>query len=236
MLYQKLSVWPDFGRMLKNGGLGVGKGYLRAGLTAALALTTLGNTAPVYAQNGTADVPPAWVQFVPLVALVLMVAIAWSLWSKSKQNFVQTTLSLGESIKYRAHVSIWSMWPTMLIGIAFFIAGFAYSMPPFFTIVIIVFGAAFLKWRSTELAITDKKVVAKYGLFQRNTVEILIPRIESIQIQQGLIGGMIGYGTVILLGTGNSAIPIVGISDPLGFRQSFVKNQESFSIHSPPKI
>ena len=87
---------------------------------------------------------------------------------------------------------------------------------------------AFLKWWSTELAITDKKVVAKYGLISRQTVEILLPRIESIQVQQGFIGRICNFGTLVMSGTGTAQAPIVGISNPLMFRRVLLSVQEEF--------
>ena len=131
-------------------------------------------------------------------------------------SFVETTLAPGETIKYQARVSVWSLWFLILLGVAtmWFVVGFVFFL------------IAFLKWWSTELAITDKKVVAKYGLISRQTVEILLPRIESIQVQQGFIGRICNFGTLVMSGTGTAQAPIVGISNPLMFRRVLLSVQE----------
>lgn len=131
-------------------------------------------------------------------------------------SFIETTLAPGEIVKYEARVSVWSLWFLILLGVAtiWFVFGFVFFL------------IAFLKWWSTELAITDKKVVAKYGLISRQTVEILLPRIESIQVQQGFIGRICNFGTVVMSGTGTAQAPIVGISNPLMFRRVLLSVQE----------
>jgi uncharacterized membrane protein YdbT with pleckstrin-like domain len=95
-----------------------------------------------------------------------------------------------------------------------------------FVVGFVFFLIAFLRWWSTELAITDKKVVAKYGLISRQTVEILLPRVESIQVQQGFIGRICNFGTLVMSGTGTAQAPIVGISNPLMFRRVLLSVQE----------
>ena len=131
-------------------------------------------------------------------------------------SFVETTLAPGETVKYQARVSVWSLWFLILLGVAtmWFVVGFVFFL------------IAFLRWWSTELAITDKKVVAKYGLISRQTVEILLPRVESIQVQQGFIGRICNFGTLVMSGTGTAQAPIVGISNPLMFRRVLLSVQE----------
>ena len=133
-------------------------------------------------------------------------------------SFVETTLAPGETVKYQARVSVWSLWFLILLGVAtmWFVFGFVFFL------------IAFLRWWSTELAITDKKVVAKYGLISRQTVEILLPRVESIQVQQGFIGRICNFGTLVMSGTGTAQAPIVGISNPLMFRRVLLSVQEEF--------
>lgn len=132
-------------------------------------------------------------------------------------SFVETTLSSGENIKYEARISLWPMWPTIFLGI----------LTSWFGLGLILLAYVFLKRWSTELAITDKKIVAKCGLISRQTVEILLPRVESIHVQQGFTGRLFNFGTVVMSGTGNAAAPIVGVKDPLLFRRVFLEIQES---------
>jgi uncharacterized membrane protein YdbT with pleckstrin-like domain len=75
-----------------------------------------------------------------------------------------------------------------------------------------------LRRAGTELAVTDQRVVLKHGLFGRHTIEMNRSKVESVDVDQGIIGRIFGYGTVLVRGTGGSTEPLEGISDPLGFR------------------
>ena len=78
---------------------------------------------------------------------------------------------------------------------------------------------AYLKVRSSEFAVTNKRVLMKTGLIRRNSVEILLTKIESIKVNQGFIGRILDYGTVIVCGTGGTKDPFHLIASPLKFRQ-----------------
>lgn len=77
--------------------------------------------------------------------------------------------------------------------------------------------AAIRQW-TTELAITDRRVIYKCGLISRHTLEMNRSKIESIDVDQSLLGRVLSYGTVIVRGTGGSLEPIRLVRDPLGFR------------------
>lgn len=85
---------------------------------------------------------------------------------------------------------------------------------------------AFLHKISTELAITDRRVIAKFGFIRRNTVEISLSKIESIQVNQGLLGRVFDFGSLVVSGAGNPQAPIPGICRPLDFRKNFTEAQE----------
>ncbi len=135
-------------------------------------------------------------------------------------SFVEQTLSPGEGVFYEAKVSVWSLWGYVLLGLlTVWIVGIG----------LFFFLLAYLHWKTTELAITNKKVIAKFGFISRTTVEILVPRIESVQVHQGIFGRIFNYGTIILSGVGTSQAPIPRISDPLRFRQEFLQLQEQLA-------
>jgi len=78
--------------------------------------------------------------------------------------------------------------------------------------------SAFLRRLTTELAITDHRVIFKSGLFSRHTIEMNRSKVESVDVDQTIIGRLFGYGTVVVRGTGGSLEPIRNISDPITFR------------------
>jgi len=77
---------------------------------------------------------------------------------------------------------------------------------------------AFIRRATTELAVTDHRVIYKSGLLSRHTIEMNRDKVESVDVDQSLLGRIFGYGTVIVRGTGGSLEPIRNIGDPLSFR------------------
>jgi uncharacterized membrane protein YdbT with pleckstrin-like domain len=77
---------------------------------------------------------------------------------------------------------------------------------------------AFLRRITTELAVTDHRVIFKSGLFSRHTIEMNRSKVESVDVDQTVLGRLFGYGTVIVRGTGGSLEPMRNISDPIAFR------------------
>jgi uncharacterized membrane protein YdbT with pleckstrin-like domain len=82
------------------------------------------------------------------------------------------------------------------------------------------------RYFTTELAITNKRVIAKFGLIRRNTIEMNISKVESIQVDQGILGRMFNFGSILVAGAGDPKAPIPGISEPLKFRKMFFEVQE----------
>jgi uncharacterized membrane protein YdbT with pleckstrin-like domain len=77
---------------------------------------------------------------------------------------------------------------------------------------------ALLRQATTELVLTDRRVIYKTGLFQRHTMEMNRSKVETVGVDQSVLGRMLNYGTVIVRGTGGSFEPIRQIEDPLTFR------------------
>jgi uncharacterized membrane protein YdbT with pleckstrin-like domain len=71
---------------------------------------------------------------------------------------------------------------------------------------------------ATEMTVTNKRVFVKVGLAARRTVELLLSRIESIGVEETMIGRMLGYGTVIVRGTGGTPEVFNMVAHPLEFR------------------
>jgi uncharacterized membrane protein YdbT with pleckstrin-like domain len=78
--------------------------------------------------------------------------------------------------------------------------------------------AKFIKQWTTELAVTDRRVIYKERLIARRTLEMNRSRIESVDVYQSILGRLLGYGTITLRGTGGSGEPMPNIEHPLTFR------------------
>ncbi len=82
---------------------------------------------------------------------------------------------------------------------------------------------------TTEFAITNKRVVAKRGFIHRNTLEILLPKIESVNVYQNILGRLLNFGTVTVTGTGGTKESFKAIIDPTTVRKKINQIIEHFS-------
>jgi uncharacterized membrane protein YdbT with pleckstrin-like domain len=71
---------------------------------------------------------------------------------------------------------------------------------------------------ATEMAVTSRRVVVKTGLASRRTIEMLLNKVETIEVHETAFGRLVGYGTVVLIGTGGSSEPFDHVAHPLQFR------------------
>jgi uncharacterized membrane protein YdbT with pleckstrin-like domain len=133
-------------------------------------------------------------------------------------SYVESALTKGEQVVYQGKVSILSLAPLLLLGLIFI---------AFYGLGLLFWAAAAIRYLTTELAITNKRVIAKFGLISRSTIEINLQKIESIQVNQGILGRIFNFGSIVVSGAGNPQAPIPGISSPLQFRRAFVDTQES---------
>ena len=128
-------------------------------------------------------------------------------------SYIDDSLIEGELIVHRGRISWWSQFWLVLLGIL--------------TLVLVV-GLFFLVWAwirvsSTEIAITNKRIIAKFGFIQRHTVEINLNKVEALRVEQDMWGRFLNYGTIFISGSGSSVAPIPSISDPLLFRRRFME-------------
>ena len=75
-----------------------------------------------------------------------------------------------------------------------------------------------LAYLSSELFVTNRRVLIKTGIVRRRTLEMFISKVESIAIDQSFLGRMLDYGTVIIRGTGGGEEPFATISHPIQLR------------------
>jgi uncharacterized membrane protein YdbT with pleckstrin-like domain len=75
-------------------------------------------------------------------------------------------------------------------------------------------------WRrfTTEVAVTDRRVIYAIGFLNRHTVEINMDKIESVDVEQDLLGRLFNYGDIAIHGTGDTHEVLRKIDHPLDFR------------------
>ena len=156
-------------------------------------------------------------------------------------SYVEKHLIPGETIQYQTklhwivmlgHVAIAAVFE--LLAMTLFVTSFsrpsgAKAMPSrsaVYVAALICFlvGAALLcigllKRNVTEMAVTNKRVIVKTGLTERRTTEILLSRIESVVVDEPAMGRILGYGTVIVRGTGGTPEIFEKIQHPLKLRE-----------------
>lgn len=82
------------------------------------------------------------------------------------------------------------------------------------------------KWTS-EFAITNKRVIIKTGLISRKTIEMNLQKIESVNVDQSILGRLLGYGNLHIVGTGGTRETFKKIKKPIIFRKKF----QELSLH-----
>ena len=132
-------------------------------------------------------------------------------------SYVEGALVEDERIVHAGRISAWSLWHLIGLGVI---------LLPVFGLGLVFLVIAYIRYQSTELAVTTKRVIVKHGFIRRNTVEINLNKVESIQVDQGILGRMFNFGTLIVAGTGTSHAPLAGIAAPMEFRRAFIEAQD----------
>ncbi len=144
--------------------------------------------------------------------------------------YIDHVLEPGETVRWRASVS-WTTyaWAIALAacGVAALVVGAVEPGAAYFGgFVAVIFAAAavvafipawFRRW-TTEIAITDRRIIVKRGLFRRRTIEMNMQKVESVDVDQSLLGRLFDYGDVTFRGTGATLEVLHRIDAPLKLR------------------
>jgi uncharacterized membrane protein YdbT with pleckstrin-like domain len=148
-------------------------------------------------------------------------------------RYVDQVLQPGESVRQITTIS----WVSYLRGLAVWVAALvvlgatpgAASSPWLHFIGLMVAAALFLIglyfvvlawWRrmTTEVAVTNRRVIYKTGFINRHTVEMHMDKIESVDVDQSILGRLLNFGNITINGTGEGQTYIREIDHPLEFR------------------
>ena len=114
-----------------------------------------------------------------------------------------------------------------LIGLSFVVFGLVNPELSYFWMlgaVFLVYAAAVgidraIHYASSEFAVTNKRVVIKVGFINRKTLEMVLTKVETIRVDQSILGRVLNYGTIVVTGTGGTNEPFTAIANPLEFRR-----------------
>lgn len=81
---------------------------------------------------------------------------------------------------------------------------------------------AWLEQLTTEIAVTNRRVIQKKGLIRRQTGEMNMDKVESVQVEQTILGRMLDYGSISIRGTGSGIEGLHHIAGPLAVRSAIV--------------
>lgn len=125
-------------------------------------------------------------------------------------SFVENSLIPGEEVEAKATI-------TWLSQFWYFVFALLLVMTVIFPILFILL--AIINVTSTELAVTNKKVIGKAGFIRRVSIDLPLEKLESVNIDQGIIGRILGYGRVSIRGVGGNNVSIPYIKKPMDFRR-----------------
>lgn len=125
-------------------------------------------------------------------------------------SYIEDSLSDGEKIEalFRLHwfsrvpMIIWIILAIPTLGITLLLALYEY-----------------LRLRSIEQGVTNKRVILKTGFISRHTEEMKLNSIETVEIRQGVMGRVFGFGTIEVTGRGISDVIFKGVDDPMGVKR-----------------
>ena len=148
---------------------------------------------------------------------------------ETMRSYVNEQLLTGERVQYKAETH-WAIYMSAYFWTAMFVVGML-SAPPvgviFIPFIAIAGIRAAVVRATTELGITDRRVIAKFGFIARYTYEKHLDRLEGINYDQSIMGRMLGYGTIRIGGMGGNPIPVPFISNPELFKRALNQAIES---------
>jgi uncharacterized membrane protein YdbT with pleckstrin-like domain len=145
-------------------------------------------------------------------------------------RYIDRVLQAGEQLRYVATISWVSYLPGLLLwAVAGILTGLLPSSPTAHLLVLVIAAILFLTgtvflirawWRrfTTEIAVTDRRIIFKRGFVRRYTVEMHMDKVESVDVDQSIWGRFFNYGDVIIHGTGVGLEPLANVDRPLELR------------------
>lgn len=157
-------------------------------------------------------------------------------------SYVKKVLISGEKLLHTGHVSWWTQFGSLATSLLLLAGALTWQIlrpTPILPLLLLVIAGvialvAYIKQRSTELAITNKRIIVKRGFIRRDTIEINLVKVESLQVEQNLLGRMLNFGDIIVSAGGGPMAPVHGIADPLVFRRHFNEATDQSQQHQSP--
>jgi uncharacterized membrane protein YdbT with pleckstrin-like domain len=146
-------------------------------------------------------------------------------------SYVKRVLQPGEEVRHISTIHWAVYWPAILFFLIALvgIVGFMWQIAPPLPLAVVAvafglsllsfFGAWFRRW-TTELAVTSRRIVFKRGFIRRRTIEMNMDKVESVDVDQSVLGRLLDYGDIVVHGTGGGLEPLRRIDSPIAFRNA----------------
>jgi uncharacterized membrane protein YdbT with pleckstrin-like domain len=146
-------------------------------------------------------------------------------------SYVQRVVQPGEQVRHISSIHWIVYWPGVAVALLAVVA-YYFSETRFLTgvwrytayaLALVAVGLLiqqWFRWWITEIAVTDRRVIYKKGLVRRQTNEMNMDKVESVKINQSILGRLLDYGDVTILGTGEGFETLRTIASPIELRNS----------------
>lgn len=133
-------------------------------------------------------------------------------------SFIEQSLNKNETLiqTFRFH---WSAWITFWLFLI---------LAPFTLGISLIFALfSFITLKTTERGVTSRRVIQKRGFISRKTDEMKLSAVETVEIEQGILGRILGSGSIKVTGRGISNVVLKGLDDPMAVKRS-IEEAEDF--------
>ena len=146
-------------------------------------------------------------------------------------SYLQRVLQPGEQVRHVASIHWIGYWSGVAVAVlaviacwlseTMYLTGFwRYTAYALALVAVGLLIQQWFQWWITEIAVTNRRIIYKKGLIRRQTNEMNMDKVESVQIDQSILGRILNYGTVMILGTGEGFETLHAIASPIGLRNS----------------
>lgn len=141
-------------------------------------------------------------------------------------SYIQDSLGANETVHYIGHfpminyaMGYGALIIAAVLGIWSNNAGYPIMAIVAVAAGVIVFLMIMIPIWTTEIGVTNQRVIIKRGFVSRQTMELQLRSIEEVSVDQGIVGRIFGFGKINISGTGEDQIDLPSIGDPLLLRK-----------------
>jgi len=145
-------------------------------------------------------------------------------WKQKNHDALKDRLVKGEKVVVNGHIHPAIYWPTaavFMLGILIAVLVVKEIGLLLITVSILMGIHTVIKSEILMIVVTNKRVLARYGILQVDVVDLHFDKIESVELERMLPGFLFGYANVVVMGTGNRYIVIPYVANALAIRKAY---------------